>query len=87
MRDVADMCRMRFFHSQLAIFIYYLIDMGKKDDSVTFLAGAPLDSPLIFNPSRRYEAWRYLTYMFIHAGYARPVWCYVLWHMLLVSGL
>lgn len=30
----------------------------------------PFESPLIYNPRRRYEAWRYLTYMFIHAGYS-----------------
>ena len=30
--------------------------------------GAPLDSPLIYNPSRRYEVWRFLTYMLLHSG-------------------
>ena len=28
----------------------------------------PFCSRLIFDPSKRHEAWRYLTYMFIHSG-------------------
>jgi rhomboid-related protein 1/2/3 len=30
---------------------------------------APVDSVLIYSPYRRYEAWRYLTYMLVHSGY------------------
>ena len=52
---------------QLIIFIVYAV----QDDKVTATeGGAPLDSPLIFNPSRRYEAWRFITYMLVHSGYA-----------------
>lgn len=29
---------------------------------------APYDSVLIYNPYRRYEAWRFLTYMLVHAS-------------------
>jgi len=30
---------------------------------------APTDSVLIYSPFRRYEAWRYLTYMLVHSGW------------------
>jgi len=29
----------------------------------------PIDSVLIYNPYRRYEAWRFVTYMFVHSGF------------------
>jgi hypothetical protein len=32
----------------------------------------PFKSPLIYDPYKRYEAWRFLSYMLIHAGYNNP---------------
>ena len=33
------------------------------------LAGqAPICSRLIYNPSRRYEVWRFITYQFVHVN-------------------
>lgn len=29
----------------------------------------PVDSFLIYDPNRRYEAWRFVSYMFLHADY------------------
>ena len=28
-----------------------------------------LQGPLIFNPNKKKEVWRFLTYMFVHSGY------------------
>ncbi|KAB7500251.1 Rhomboid-related protein 2 [Armadillidium nasatum] len=38
-------------------------------EPITAYGPTPMDSPLIYNPERRYEAWRFLTYMFIHSGW------------------
>ncbi|CAG0884800.1 unnamed protein product [Darwinula stevensoni] len=49
---------------ELGIFIYYAVVAGWTD-----VAGpVPYESPLIYNPHKRYEAWRFVTYMLIHAG-------------------
>jgi len=51
------------------VFITYIILRKNQDDPVipsSKIADAPLESPLIYQPSRRYEAWRFLTYMLIH---------------------
>jgi len=54
---------------QLIVFITYIMVRKNQEDPVipaSKLADAPRDSPLIYQPARRYEAWRFLTYMFIH---------------------
>ena len=54
---------------QLIVFISYIIVRKNQEDPVipaSKLADAPRDSPLIYQPARRYEAWRFLSYMFIH---------------------
>jgi len=50
---------------ELGVFIYYCIDLG----SVGPNGPVPFKSPLIYDPFRRYEGWRFLSYMFIHSGY------------------
>jgi len=42
-------------------FTYYAIELGFSE--------IPFDSVLIYNPYRRWEGWRYVTYMLIHAGF------------------
>ncbi|XP_068086669.1 rhomboid-related protein 2 isoform X2 [Anabrus simplex] len=37
-----------------------------KDDKTD--ANGPVATALLYDPKRRYEAWRYLTYMFVHVG-------------------
>ncbi|XP_023243503.1 rhomboid-related protein 3-like isoform X1 [Centruroides sculpturatus] len=49
---------------ELAVYIYYCV----KLDEFSATGPVPIDSHLIYNPYRRYEAWRFLTYMLIHAG-------------------
>ncbi|XP_053207442.1 rhomboid-related protein 2-like [Panonychus citri] len=50
---------------EIAVFIYYCVKM--KTFSAT--GPVPFDSSLIYDPYRRYEVWRYLTYALIHAGF------------------
>ncbi|XP_064649716.1 rhomboid-related protein 2-like [Lineus longissimus] len=55
--------------AEIGVFIYYALDLAKAGTPITATSGVAIYSPLIYNPLRRYEAWRYLTYMFIHNGY------------------
>ncbi|XP_077532708.1 uncharacterized protein LOC144145091 [Haemaphysalis longicornis] len=50
---------------QLAVFVYYA--WTKKEFSPT--GDVPEDSPLVYNPHKRQEAWRFVTLMFVHVGY------------------
>ncbi|XP_068249397.1 rhomboid-related protein 2-like [Palaemon carinicauda] len=51
---------------EVVVFTYYLVDMGLP---MGVSGPAPTYSPLIYNPFRRYEAWRYISYALIHSGY------------------
>ena len=50
---------------EISVFVYYCVDLG----SISAIGPVPWKSPLIYNPCLRQEAWRFITYMFIHAGY------------------
>ena len=54
-----------FFFLQIAVFIFYAVDM---DLPMKAMSPCPTYSPLVYDPARRYEAWRFFSYMFIHAG-------------------
>lgn len=54
--------------SQLAVFIYYAVWKPQKQ-WVTLDEGV-WNSPLTYQPNRREEAWRFVSYMFVHAGWA-----------------
>lgn len=51
---------------ELVIFVYYAL---RSDEPISMTGPVPFKSKLIYNPYRRYEIWRFFTYMFIHAGY------------------
>lgn len=51
---------------QLAVFIYYAVWKPQKQ-WVTLDEGI-WNSPLTYKAERREEAWRFLSYMFVHAG-------------------
>jgi rhomboid-related protein 1/2/3 len=34
----------------------------------TVMADGPIAAKLLYTPYRRFEAWRFLTYMFVHVG-------------------
>ena len=50
---------------EIAVFVFYCVKM----DEISTNGPVPYDSKLIYHPRRRFEAWRYLTYALIHAGY------------------
>lgn len=54
---------------EIIIFVVYAMELKDSSTPVTATSGVPLYSPLIYLPKRRYEAWRFITYMFIHQGY------------------
>jgi len=53
----------------ISLFIYHTVQFHKEGVSVTWSEPPPYCSVLIFNPSRKYEIWRYVTYSLVHAGY------------------
>ena len=52
----------------MVIFAVYVADMEDRGMEVTANSGYPSYSPLPYSPRRRWQAWRFLTYMFIHDG-------------------
>ncbi|VDM34378.1 unnamed protein product [Hydatigera taeniaeformis] len=67
--------------AQIAVFTYYAIIAGYDTDpfnDVTASSGVPFNSPLIYLPQKRYQAWRFLSYMFIHNGYVHLIFNCVL---------
>ncbi|CAL4122434.1 unnamed protein product, partial [Meganyctiphanes norvegica] len=55
---------------EVGVFVYYAVDMNQTMETNQ---PAPIYSPLTYNPQRRYEAWRYITYALIHSGYMHLV--------------
>ena len=52
----------------IGVFVWYAVELSNAGTPVTWLTGVPTYSPLIYCPSRRYEAWRFITYAFMHSG-------------------
>ncbi|XP_076805485.1 rhomboid-related protein 2-like [Clavelina lepadiformis] len=50
--------------AQIAVYIYYSATSGEW----VWISPGVVTSPLTFLPDRRQEAWRFLTYMLVHAG-------------------
>ena len=36
--------------------------------TISWTGPVPYCSPLIYNPARRHELWRFISYMFVHIG-------------------
>lgn len=53
---------------QLFIFAYNSSVLHKETGYIGLNGPVPYCSHLIYNPDRRHEAWRYVTYMLIHSG-------------------
>lgn len=54
---------------EICLFLYDVI----KHKSLS--VEGPAATLFIYNPHKRYQAWRYLTYMFVHVGYVLPNIC------------
>ena len=52
--------------AELVCFIYYSIKAEQKQ-WITISSGL-VDSPLIYDPWKREQVWRFISYMFLHAG-------------------
>lgn len=52
--------------AELAVFIYYAVWKPQKQ-WITLDTGI-LESPLTYRPEKREEAWRFISYMLVHAG-------------------
>ncbi|RZC38501.1 rhomboid-related protein 2, partial [Asbolus verrucosus] len=48
--------------------IFFMIDEFHEENSTKFASG-PMAQTFIYDPAKRYEIWRFLTYMFVHIGY------------------
>ncbi|WAQ95848.1 RHBL3-like protein [Mya arenaria] len=59
---------------EIGCFMYYSVDGGR----LTINGPLPLSSIFIYRPDRRIEIWRFVFYMFIHAG-----WVHLLFNMLI----
>lgn len=58
---------------EIIVFVVYAIQLKDTNNPVTATSGVPFSSPFIYKPTRRYEAWRYLSYLLIHQGYMHLV--------------
>lgn len=50
---------------EVGFFVWYAVQEGY----VSAYGPVPWKSPLIYDPHRRGEAWRFISYMFLHSGY------------------
>ncbi|TRY70811.1 hypothetical protein TCAL_10009 [Tigriopus californicus] len=70
---------------ELGIFIYHAVHLPRAHGlPMTWEGPVPYCSVLIYNPFRRWEAWRFLTYMFVHIGIGHFVFNII---MQLIVGL
>ncbi|XP_034358813.1 rhomboid-related protein 2 isoform X3 [Arvicanthis niloticus] len=63
--SIKTLMKMKYV-SQLAVFIYYAVWKPQKQ-WITLDTGI-LESPLTYCPQKREEAWRFISYMLVHAG-------------------
>jgi len=54
---------------ELVLFLVNAIQLTEDCQAVTWQGPLPMCSALIYNPYRRWEAWRFLTYSLSHVGY------------------
>ena len=54
---------------QISVFVYHVIRLTNIGLTVGADGPVYIQSPLIFNPDKKKEVWRFLSYMFVHSGY------------------
>ncbi|KAF0300919.1 Protein rhomboid [Amphibalanus amphitrite] len=73
---------------ELGFFIYYTVtgaeDVAEHGGVPTSVSPVPIDSVLLYRPDRRWQLWRFFTYMVLHAS-----WWHLIFNLLvqLVVGL
>ena len=60
--------------AQIGVFVWHVILLNNQGITVgpngpPYINSSTGSNKLIFDPYRRYEVWRFLTYMFVHSGY------------------
>ena len=56
--------------AQISVFIWHVVTLTVSHRVEVGPNGPPYTrGPLIFNPRRKFEVWRFLTYMLVHSGY------------------
>ncbi len=57
---------------QLAVYLYHVVhfvtDPEHQDARISWTGPEPVCSRLVYNPSKRREAWRFVSYCLVHAG-------------------
>ena len=54
---------------QISVFVYHVILLTNTGQTVGADGPVYINSPLIFNPDKKKEVWRFLSYMLVHSGY------------------
>ncbi len=54
--------------AQISVFVWHVVTLSNRGVTVG-PNGPPYIGKLIFNPDRKFEVWRFLSYMLVHAGY------------------
>ena len=55
---------------QVGVFVWDVVELSNNGKTVGLDGPARvLNNPLIIRPFKKYELWRFITYMFVHAGY------------------
>ncbi|ESP04973.1 hypothetical protein LOTGIDRAFT_230028 [Lottia gigantea] len=62
---------------QIVLFCVTAFELDKDGIPTTALEGFDINSTLIYKPTRRYEAWRFVTYIFYHQGYMHLIFTLV----------
>ncbi|KAK3602371.1 hypothetical protein CHS0354_011204 [Potamilus streckersoni] len=58
---------------EIVLFAVFVDEMKRDGTAILPESGFPSRNALIYKPDRRYEAWRYLTYMLVHSGYVHLI--------------
>lgn len=53
---------------ELSVYLYHVYFFSDNNVAVTWAGPTPFCSYLIYNPTKRWEAWRFLTYCLVHSG-------------------
>ncbi len=55
---------------ELCVFLYHVVNLkNTRCIEIDAHGPVPICSVLIYNPYRRYEVWRLMTYLAVHGGY------------------